>query len=591
MPVSPRARALLAALVLARVGLGAARLAADPARFWNDEEAYNATEAWLLARAPLWDQVLALQYRSFCGGCTVVAALGAPLLATTQALWAWKALALAWTAAIHVAGFAALDALVGRAAAWAFAALWAVPPPGALDLSLMLWGNHPESALFAVLPLLLLARGRGAWAALVLGLGVWFTRTALYPAVVLLPIAVYATRGRALLGFAAGLAPLLLPAAEGDAGFYRMGDAVGGVDPLARAATLLSPREVAARLWAPAQEMGLAAALALAGAGVGGAWALRDRRAWPVVAMAVAYAVAYSVTNFPLFLTGPAAPVNNLRYHAPWAFLLVLGTATGAGVAWAAGWRRAAGLGMGLVAAAHVAGLVTLGWAPDARITELRATSPSEFVAVATARLSPDVLARPVADPGAAAVMGRMRGLRLGEAARQGTGTVREGVASAGGDVHVLAGLGEALVEPCDGARAAGRWLEGLGEGDAAAVGRGMGVTMGLCPRRGGDVRERVAALRTDAGCPTCSAAGALAVATCRAPVAACLLERVADLPEAEEVLFGAGRAWADPRRAPSEIAAVAAGLGERGAAFLAGAADPAAGTRVPWRRAGQAPR
>ena len=76
-----RERLLLAALVFLRVTLLLLRAVSDPMRTWNLEESYNATEAWLLGHGVLWSELPTLQYRSFCGGCTVVSVVSAPVLA------------------------------------------------------------------------------------------------------------------------------------------------------------------------------------------------------------------------------------------------------------------------------------------------------------------------------------------------------------------------------------------------------------------------------------------------------------------------------------------------------------------------------
>ena len=170
--MSARSRLLLAALVLIRLAGDAVRLLQDPDRFVDGEERYSATVGWYLHAAGLWDQVLALQYKTFCGGCTVHALTASAL---GDSWLAWKALAGVWTAAILLVGFWAMDRREGRTAAWCFAVLFAFPPPGMSALSLMLWGNHGESGLFVVAAL-----AGGPLQGLALGLGLWFARITAY---------------------------------------------------------------------------------------------------------------------------------------------------------------------------------------------------------------------------------------------------------------------------------------------------------------------------------------------------------------------------------------------------------------------------
>ena len=218
--------ALLAAVV--RVGNDAQRLLGNPTRYWNWEESYNAAVGYYAWTAGLWDQLLRLQQKSFCGGCTVVGLLAAPSLGMFgDHLWAWKLVPLAWTVATLFVGAGALKALVGDAAALAWLVLFAVPPPGVSELGLMAWGNHAESTIFVLGALWATARQRYGIAAFLLGFGVWFCRTSAYAALVLVPL--LSVRGgragavRTLGGVALGLLPLALPAAAGDAGGYDLG--------------------------------------------------------------------------------------------------------------------------------------------------------------------------------------------------------------------------------------------------------------------------------------------------------------------------------------------------------------------------------
>jgi len=594
-----RDRILLASLVFGRALLGFLRLGAVPHRFWNFEEAYNASVAWAVSHAPIADQLLALQYRSFCGGCSVVAALGAPLLATGDRFWVWKLLPLLWTAATQAIGFYALDRLAGRAAAWIYAALFALPMLGALDLSLMAWGNHQETALFAVCALALLARERGAWTGLVLGVAVWFDRTAAYEALVLVPAALWRLPGqrvRMLLGFALGCSLLLLPVAVGDAGWYRMDDPLGGsLESVAkRAATLFAPTPLAARLWFPLSGMALGAWILLFALAVAARWAWTVPRVRPVLGLGIAYATAYCATQFPIFIVAARLPINNIRYHAPWAFVLTLGVAAGLGIAWDAGRRRTVlGLCMLLLATNAVA-FTRVTWSQDPQLWTLPATDQPRFVNTAVARLPASVLARTAANPAAEAMLARMQGMAAGRAVLAEGASLPDVLRALGVRPGAVEGLGETLIDPCDDLLSVSERLLRAPEPHRLSLGRGMAVAMSFCPTTRGDTAARFQALRAAApDCALCSAAGAIASRSCEGAgneeaVGACLagyaalgegLDRARDL---DELYFGAGRSWTDATKPDHDAARVAAVLGPHGAAFLRGAADPAAGAREP---------
>lgn len=552
---------LLAVGVFARLGLGVARLLAEPSRFRSFEESYNATEAWMLAHGGLLGAVARLQYRSFCGGCSVVSLIGVPALAVSDRLLAWKLVPLAWTAATQVAGFFAVDAWAGRAAAWAFLLLFTLPPVGALDLSLMAWGNHQETALFVALALLLVARGRPVAAALTLGGAVWFARTAAYAAVVLLPAALR-TRGRRVLtvvAFGVGLLPLALPTADGDAGWYRFDDTFGPSTTIARrAAALLAPGPLADRLWLPLRGMGWAGGVVLAAAALAGLVAVRERRTRVFVALAVAYAVAFVGTRFPVFIAGAHVPVNNLRYHAPWVFVGMLVVAAGS--------RRLRWVPVVVCLGVDLVALGRLRWSADA--TPGSALDVPHFVATVASRLTPEDAAGRLADPLADAVRARLRGLALGHAARGG---VVPPVAP-----DEAAGFGEGLVDPC----------LPLGDADRvvpAASRRGAALTLSFCPER--DRAAELAALPDAAA--WASVLGRGIVEPCsdeRGTDAACLAARLAalDAPLRDEAAWGAGLVWGDPARSDADVEAMVARVGEAAVAFHEGAREPAAGMRQP---------
>ena len=107
------------------------------------EERYNAAHAWLWPSHPL--QTLRMQYRVFCGGCTLVSLLGAlPLRLVGASFGAWKLVALGFTGLAGVAGAWQLERRIGRTAAVAFLLLLFFAPLAYIRMSLLSWGNHVE---------------------------------------------------------------------------------------------------------------------------------------------------------------------------------------------------------------------------------------------------------------------------------------------------------------------------------------------------------------------------------------------------------------------------------------------------------------
>ncbi len=578
---------LVAAAVAARSSLAAWRFAGAPDRFLNREEAHNATAAWLFGHGELLGEVARVQYRDFCGGCSVVALLGAPLLAGGEALWRWKLLAIALTAAMQVVGFLALRAVASAPAAWAWLVLTAVPPVGALDLSLMLWGNHQESALFVLVALLAHGRGRPLAMGLALGFGVYFARTSAYAAVVLLPLAARTGAWSGLLalaGFALGAAPLLVPAAGGDAGWYRFGDAlVPTVEKLGdRAATLLIPSSFAARAWLPMKAPALLGWGWLGLLGASALGLLAARRARVVVALAGAWVLAYTFTSFPIFLVNARVPVNNIRYHAPWLFVGTLLLAAGFGEAWARGWRRSAGLLLGLPLVGNAVAIGPLLRAPQPTASTLPALDRAGFVTTVAARFrDPEALASP-STSAAAPVLARLRGITAGR------------VGAPLPDEAALAGYGEALVGPCAGSAGVVGALLDVPAAQRAAVGRGMGLTLSFCPRSPQEEEALLTALGAAVDCAPCSLGGRRLLDACGGPaaedanaLAACVLDRLAGQPEAvqRELAYGVGRAWVDALRPGSASAGFVSafeGSPLLAEAVAAGVADVSGGSHQP---------
>lgn len=505
----------LVPLVLLKVGLDCALLLTDPLRFRHWEEAYNATVGLVVASTGRWDHLLPLQYKTFCGGCTVHAITAAPVLSLLgDHFLAWKALAVLWGVATMLVGFVAVDRLAGRPAAWAWAILFAVPPLGLAELSLMRWGNHAETVLFVVGALALLRADRPVSLGLVLGLSAWFCRTSLYLLVGLAPfVLARPDRLRVLAGVALGLSPLLLPAARGDSGAYLLHPRhhllpQGWPGLLDRWETLLEPGELRARGWrlaGPAVPWVVLAAAALALPGL--------RRVPAVAALVASFVLAVGVTGFPIFIAKTWTPLTNSRYHSPWLFLLTLLVAV------AVTGRRRSWIPAALLLGANLAA-----WAPrlvgetvDRRAFTLPATDLVHFAADAGTRFAPDALAY-ARDPRVAGTLQRIAGR---EAA---VGPLRWGPLTLPETAAGRFGLGQGL--------ATGRWsperyhalLVDLPAEARADIGLGLGVELALqTGARVGEAEAAVARARAyvargwtgEGPSPLSAAAGVVAVAAC----------------------------------------------------------------------------
>jgi hypothetical protein len=351
----PRRAALLLAAVLLPVALQALALLNPDVPIIDCEERYNAGHALALARHPA--ALLRLQYRDFCGGCTLVSALGAVPMAVLPPVFAtWKLVALGFTGLLGGAGAWLLDRRAGRAAAVAFVALVALMPWNLVRLSLLSWGNHVEVGVMAVGALALLARpGRGAAVAagVVTGLGLW-TGFSMGPLAVGLVAGLVLKRSwRVLPAFAAGLliAPLLWLAQWASAGTSAFGTIYvpGESTPdLLRAPrkllTLLRPQQVAGLFGLPDVRWGVPLGYGwVIALGVGLVAAVRRPGvARDAALLALAWLGAYMAVGFSLE-TPPwpeVAPPPGLRYAAPLypAAFLVLAAVAGR---WWAGGRRA----------------------------------------------------------------------------------------------------------------------------------------------------------------------------------------------------------------------------------------------------------
>jgi len=369
--------------ILAALALAALQLAAvfNPAIIEVDsEEMFNAGQAWQMLDCHLGD-AFRLQYRDFCGGCTLDAVLGMGAFSLFGRSWlAWKVVPLVFVVAVAVLGGRAAERIAGRPAALAFLALLLLPPRTWLFLSGIAWGNHYEAGCLVLCGLALLLgaeRPRGAvLAGAVLGLATWTGFAGSFGiAAALLWLAL--TSRRALLppllgGIACGLLPWAVQwLSSGLHPFVTVYESSEAAPALSRIpyklGTLLWPRQLVALFGLPAAGLGWwlgwawAASLAAAGAWLAvvirreGRTSPLGRAALAVALFAGLWLAMYCVVRFQVY--DPPAPEiaypTSARYAAPLYPLAFFALALAAGTLWSRGQRA---LGALLLAGPLLAG-------------------------------------------------------------------------------------------------------------------------------------------------------------------------------------------------------------------------------------------
>jgi len=322
------------------------------------EELFNA-RAGVQLTCGHWDRIAALQYRSFCGGCTAEAVLAVPLFRALGAtVQAWKVVPVLFHLGITLLGTGVARLAGGPRAAVVWLLLMIAAPGFYRDLALTGWGNHVESTIFPLGALLLLAAGArvrpwarspllltaGAWA----GLGLWFCHTSAHALPALGVAALLASRWQwpaFVVGVPLGAAPWWRYQQQST-------DANHGTDwlqaiqpaPPDRLVDWFTGPMLREGLWSPFDygplgpmpELWWAALWGLAV--VGGAWALKAARRGEVpdrgaallgplaiVGLVTAYALRFDLWHqLPDSATDPSL---NLRYLSPLIPMLWLGAA------------------------------------------------------------------------------------------------------------------------------------------------------------------------------------------------------------------------------------------------------------------------
>ena len=185
------ARRVMALLFIVEVLATAADLLLGSGSVVHPEERFNARAGVQLACGH-FEALAALQYRPWCGGCSVEALMAAPLfIVFGPTVFVWKLVPASFHVALVYLGMRLATRLGGPRAAIVFLVLMLGAPPAFRELSLIGWGNHLESMIFPFAAALLALRGRRGGlvgAGMAMGLGTWFCTTSIHalPAIVFL---------------------------------------------------------------------------------------------------------------------------------------------------------------------------------------------------------------------------------------------------------------------------------------------------------------------------------------------------------------------------------------------------------------------
>lgn len=350
----------------------------------DPEEGFNAAQGWLLLQGH-WESLFHMQYRTYCGGCTVQAVAGLPLLAALGRGWlVWKLVPVAVSVACLAMGWRLLRPRVGLWAAVAFLLLLLLAPRTWQALSVVAWANHYEAGVWALLPALLLAGGGARWraalAGLALGFGVYLSFSGAFAVLGLGAWLALQRRWRDLLLVAAclplGLLPWLaqwtLAAQHPFHTIYAEGESLPLLSRVpGKLATVLAPRQLQHLLGLPEDPAGLLLGMGTAvSAVISGLIVAHWRSPTGLLALCLllAWLGVYSLVGFSV--RAPPWPElpwpGSLRYAAaayPALFLLL---AAGSGLLWGEGRR---GLAVLLLAAPLTSGLL-------GRVEVLRGASP-----------------------------------------------------------------------------------------------------------------------------------------------------------------------------------------------------------------------
>jgi len=328
----------------------------------DSEELYNAAHARLLQLEHL-DAFQRLQYRSYCGGCTVNALLGAGVFAMLgSSLLAWKLVPTLFIVTAVWFGTKALHDHSGPLGATLFAGLFALPPSTWQALSLVGWGNHMEAGCIAVVAACLLhalvkqpstSRALGLGGVIALGMWIGFS-SGFVPLAVALVLArrrAWKSLGLVVLAALPVVAIWALQSQTTSMSFldpvYYPGERIPDVRRIPEKLwSLLAPRQLVALFGSPEGPLGWLGGWTWAGVA---AWALlyagRSSSLLRTTATFVlSFLGIYCVVRFTVWAppSPEIAPPGSMRYAAPLYPLLFLLIAGGLAEAWREGKRRTA---------------------------------------------------------------------------------------------------------------------------------------------------------------------------------------------------------------------------------------------------------
>ncbi len=337
----------------------------------DSEEMWNAGQAWQMLECHFSSTFL-LQYRDFCGGCSLNAFLGMGVFSLLGRSWlAWKVVPLLFVLLVAALGSRALHRLGGRPAAWAFLALLLLPPRTWLFLSSVGWGNHYEAGCLALAGLITLSGEPGKSRTVIAGAFLGLATFTSFSGIFAIPAALTwflltgrrAQLGTLLIGIALGLSPWAIQwLNSGLHPFVTIYEGAEARPSLARIpyklSTLVSARQLVALFGLPNTTLGWWLGWLWA-ASAAGCLALlvrvllrepRDsllrRDALGVLLFLGFWLAMYCVVRFQVH--DPPAPAIayplSARYAAPLYPLLFFAIALATGHAWRAGFRTLSAL-------------------------------------------------------------------------------------------------------------------------------------------------------------------------------------------------------------------------------------------------------
>ena len=339
----------------------------------DPEEMYNAGHAFEVLNGH-WDALFRLQYREYCGGCTLNALLGAGLFSFLPASWVvWKLVPTIFVLLLAGVGFLGLRYVGGRPMAWAFIALLLFPPMAWRHLSMIAWGNHLESGVLVFVGWVVLScqadpsRRRLCAAGLLLGLAVWIGFSGVFACIGSTMWLMWNRRLRATgwlwagigLGVSPWLAQWLSAGQHPFVTIYRAGELLPNVSrAMAKIGTLVEPRQLVALFGYDAWPLGWALGWVWAAALVISIWIVgRGGRPFErgLLFLMASWLGVYLIVRFQI--SAPDAPQisapGGVRYATPLYPLAFATLAAGFRIWWGRGWRKRAGA---LMAAALAAG-------------------------------------------------------------------------------------------------------------------------------------------------------------------------------------------------------------------------------------------